>query len=260
MPVWMSLPSWPLVGADPVLGLLLGLVLGGVGGVFGIGGGLMAIPVLGWCFGLDQQLAQGTALVMVAPNVLLGFWRYKQRNPIDLRQAALLGLSAAVSAYATARVATHIDAHSLRAAFAVFLMAMAAMLLWGLRPQGACRPARVCLGPRWMGLLGLGSGVLSGLFTVGGGVVATPVLTGLFGVRKLTTAQGLSLALVAPGTLVALLAYASAGKVNWGLGLPMAAGGLLSVSWGVALAHSLPEQLLRMLFCAMLAATAWAMF
>jgi len=84
--------------------------------------------------------------------VLLGFWRYKQRNPIDLRQAALLGLSAAVSA------------------------------------------------------------------------------------------------------------YASAGKVNWGLGLPMAAGGLLSVSWGVALAHSLPEQLLRMLFCAMLAATAWAMF
>jgi uncharacterized membrane protein YfcA len=91
-------------------------------------------------------------------------------------------------------------------------------------------------------------------------VVATPVLTGLFGVRKLTTAQGLSLALVAPGTLVALLAYASAGKVNWGLGLPMAAGGLLSVSWGVALAHSLPEQLLRMLFCAMLAATAWAMF
>ncbi len=268
MSVWMSLPSWPAVGAD----FALGLVLGGVGGVFGIGGGLMAIPVLGWLFGLDQQLAQGTALVMVAPNVLLGFWRYKQRNPIDMRVAALLGLSAAVSAYATARLATRIDAHSLRSAFALFLLGMSALLLWGLRPRRetdeaheapealTLAPRPPLLGQRWMGVLGLGSGVLSGLFTVGGGVVATPVLTGLFGVRKLTTAQGLSLALVAPGTLLALLAYADAGKVNWGLGLPMAAGGLLSISWGVALAHSLPERLLRLLFCGMLAATACAMF
>ncbi|RBB95132.1 sulfite exporter TauE/SafE family protein, partial [Pseudomonas sp. MWU12-2115] len=42
--------------------LLLGVVMGGVGGVFGIGGGMIAIPVLGILFGLDQQLAQGTAL------------------------------------------------------------------------------------------------------------------------------------------------------------------------------------------------------
>jgi len=244
----MMVSTWWSMGAD----LALGMVLGGVGGVFGIGGGLIAIPVLGWLFGMDQHLAQGTALVMVAPNVMLGFWRYKQRNPIDLRMAAWLGLTAMGSAYVTARLATGLNAHSLRSAFALFLMGMAMLLLWGLRPQRAEAAPRWQLHPRWMGLLGLLSGVFSGLFTVGGGVVATPVLTGVFGIRKQTTAQGLSLALVAPGTAMALLAYADAGQVNWHMGLPMAVGGLLSISWGVGLAHSLPERLLRLLFCGLL--------
>ena len=48
--------------------LALGAALGTVGGLFGIGGGLIAIPVLGVLFGLDQQIAQGTALVMVVPK------------------------------------------------------------------------------------------------------------------------------------------------------------------------------------------------
>ena len=70
-----------------LLDLLLGVVLGVLGGLFGSGGGMVAIPVLGLLFGLDQMLAQGTALVMVVPNVLLALWRYHQRNRIDWRQA-----------------------------------------------------------------------------------------------------------------------------------------------------------------------------
>ncbi len=64
------------------LDVLLGVVLGTLGGLFGIGGGLIAIPVIGVVFGIDQQLAQGTALVMVVPNVVLAIWRYNQRNRI----------------------------------------------------------------------------------------------------------------------------------------------------------------------------------
>ena len=60
----MDIASW-------LLNLLLGAALGTLGGLFGIGGGLIAIPALGVLFGLDQQLAQGTALVMVVPNVVL---------------------------------------------------------------------------------------------------------------------------------------------------------------------------------------------
>jgi len=67
--------------------LVFGAALGTLGGIFGIGGGLIAIPLLGVLCGLDQQIAQGTALVMVVPNVMLALWRYHQRNRIELRHA-----------------------------------------------------------------------------------------------------------------------------------------------------------------------------
>ena len=69
-------------------------------------------------------------------------------------------------------------------------------------------------------------------------------------------AQGLSLALVAPSSAVALATYASADRVDWALGLPMALGGLFTVSAGVAWAHRLPERRMRSAFAWMLAATA----
>ena len=64
------------------INLGLGVVLGALGGMLGIGGGLVAIPILGALYGMDQHLAQGTALVMILPNVLTGFWRYHQRTPV----------------------------------------------------------------------------------------------------------------------------------------------------------------------------------
>ena len=100
-------------------------------------------------------------------------------------------------------------------------------------------------------MLGGVSGAMGGLFGVGGAVVATPVLTSVFGTTQVV-AQGLSLSLALPSTGVTLLTYALHEHVNWWMGVPLAVGGLLSISWGVRLAHSLPERLLRSLFCVFL--------
>src|SRR5438094_12603 len=95
----------------------LGAASGWLGGVFGVGG-VLAIPLLGILCGLNQQAAQGTTLVMVVPNVLFGFWRYRQRVGMDLRMAAALGVSALVTTYPVASLATELDPHGLRLAFA----------------------------------------------------------------------------------------------------------------------------------------------
>lgn len=62
-------------------------------------------------------------------------------------------------------------------------------------------------------------------------MVATPVLTSIFGTSQVV-AQGLSLALALPSTGVTLVTYAWHQEVDWLIGLPLAAGGLLSISWG----------------------------
>jgi uncharacterized membrane protein YfcA len=235
--------------------LLLGVVLGALGGLFGIGGGMVAIPVLGLLFGLDQMLAQGTALVMVVPNVLLALWRYHQRNRIDWRQALALGLSGLICAWLAAQWALGLDAANMRIGFAVFLLLLGlynlARLCWPQRSQKAL----VAL--NWLPLTALGSlaGALGGVFGVGGAVLATPVLTSLFGVGQVT-AQGLSLALAAPSTAVTLASYAAHAQVDWLLGVPLALGGLLGIGWGVRAAHALPERVLRGLFSAFLLVSA----
>jgi uncharacterized membrane protein YfcA len=106
-----------------------------------------------------------------------------------------------------------------------------------------------------MPLVGIVGGSSMGLLGVGGGLVATPLFNGWFGQRQ-TVAQSLSLALVAPSSIIALMTYSNANRVDWALGLPLALGGLFTVSAGVALAHRLPERRMRAAFAWMVLCTA----
>ena len=70
------LDSWQMLP----LFFVLGATIGFVGAMVGIGGGLIAIPVLGLVFGMTQQLAQGTASVMIIGNVLTAIYSYNKRK------------------------------------------------------------------------------------------------------------------------------------------------------------------------------------
>jgi len=236
---------------DVVMYTALGVALGAMGGLFGIGGGLIAIPVLGLWFGLDQQMAQGTALVMSVPNVLVALYRYNQRNRIDLRQALPLVVMSFCFAWLGAMLAVGLDQRIIRWGFVGFLLAITLYNLIKLYGAAAQAPTGARYGWPWFGALGALAGTTGGLFGVGGAVVAAPVLTSVFGTSQVV-AQGMSLALAAPSTSVTLLTYAVHHEVNWLMGVPMAIGGLLSISWGVKVAHALPERVLRALYCGFL--------
>lgn len=240
--------GWRVI--EVVMFVLLGAFLGTLGGLFGIGGGLVAIPALGVLFGLDQQLAQGTALLMVLPNVLLALWRYHQRNRISARNAMMLIIPSFCFAWLTSLWAVRLDPQHMRISFIVFLVLLTvfnlAQMFWGKeQASGQLRHLN------WLWMLGVGSGITGGLFGVGGGVIATPLLTSFFGATQVV-AQGLALSLAAPSTAITLVTYALHDHVNWSMGIPLAVGGLASISWGVKLAHSLPQRLLRALFCGFL--------
>jgi len=234
--------------------LLLGVIFGYLGGLFGIGGGLIAIPVLGVFFGYSEQVAQGTALVMIVPNVLLGLWHYIKKVGMDVRLALTLAMSAVPFTYLGARVATHLPSAPLRIAFAIFIIAIAGQMAWRtFGPKGlqAPRPAP------WpvAGVVGAIGGTLSGFFSVGGAVFAVPAMSALFDLSHVA-AQGMGLALVAPGTVVSVITYAGAHDVDWIPGIALAAGGAVAVPHGVTLAKRLPERVLRSLFIVLMLASA----
>ncbi|MDE2585849.1 MAG: sulfite exporter TauE/SafE family protein, partial [Betaproteobacteria bacterium] len=239
---------------DLTIMLAVGAALGFFGGLFGIGGGIIAIPMLVLAFGMDQSVAQGTALVMMVPNLLIGWWLYSQHHPVSRRTAAQIGILACLTTWTLARVATGLAPEVLRTLFGVFLLLLSLRLLAQL--HGRKSPASGSrLQPRLMPLVGIVGGSSMGLLGIGGGLVATPLFTGWFGQRQ-TVAQSLSLALVAPSSMIALMAYGSAHRVDWSVGLPLAIGGLFTVSGGVALAHRLPERRMRNAFAWLILCTA----
>lgn len=236
-----------------------GLFLGALGGLLGIGGGMFAIPMLGLWLGLDQQVAQGTSLVMVVPNVAVGLWNYARRGELDRGLAFALAGAALPVTYFGARLAVHVPSAPLRIAFSIFLLAIAALSAYrGLVPRKAGAPERKAY--PWPFALGVGGigGILSGLFGVGGAVFAVPLMSYLF-VLSQAAAQGMGLALVAPGTLVGIATYAAAGDVDWAVGIPLAIGGVLAVPSGVKLAYKLPERVLRLAFSGLMALAALAL-
>jgi len=101
-------------------------------------------------------------------------------------------------------------------------------------------------------ILGLVSGVVSGLFGVGGAVVIIP---GLVMLAKLPqhTAHGTSLAaLLLPVGLLGVLEYSKRQQVNWGYAAVVAVGLLIGAYFGARLAGSVSDALLRKLFGAFL--------
>lgn len=233
-------------------GVLAGAAIGFLGGLLGIGGGLIAIPSLGLLLGMSQQMAQGTALILVLPTVLMSLRKYNQQSPIDRGVAMSGALSAVGFTWVGAHLALGLDSSFMRQSFAVFLLAIACFYVWQtFRRVRVHKTPRFTFGRPQAFVLGVVAGTLGGFFGVGGAILAVPIMTVLFGLSQ-TVAQGLALTMIIPGAIVALMTYTLAGQADWTVGVLLAAGSLTCVPTGVRLAYRLPERSLRLAFATLL--------
>ncbi len=226
--------------ANLALDLLLGIGLGIVGGMLGITGGVVAVPLLAM-LGFGQQLAQGTSLVMQLPIGIIALWHYARRNRLGAGIVAATAAGSAAATWIGARLAVHLPEEPMRRGFAIFLAVLATFTLCSLFWQPA-PSRRVRL--RYVPLLGAGGGFSSGLFGVGGATFTIPLFALFCGFTQ-TQAQGMGLAVVLPAIAIAIPTYAIAGFADWRTGLALGLGAVCTVSLGVALAHRLPQRPLR---------------
>ncbi|MGC9991162.1 MAG: sulfite exporter TauE/SafE family protein [Candidatus Cybelea sp.] len=234
-----------------VLDLLLGLGLGYVSGTFGITGGVIAVPILGF-LGFGQHLAQGTSLVMQLPIGVVALWQYARRSRLNRTLIAATAGGSAIATFVGARLAVHLAEEFMRRGFAVFLAALATFTIFSAFSRKATSSKL-----RWpsASAVGAGGGFCSGLFGVGGATFTIPLFALLFGLSQ-TEAQGMGLAVVLPAIAIATPTYTLAGFADWRVGLVLGVGAVCSVGFGVALAYKLPQRALRVALCIVLYAGA----
>ncbi len=110
---------------------LIGIVAGLLSGLLGLGGAIIIIPALVMLLGFSQQMAQGTALMMmVLPVGALAAFQYYQKGFVDIKTALIMAIFFFIGGYLGARFATHIPQDVLRKSFAVMLVLIAVKMFF----------------------------------------------------------------------------------------------------------------------------------
>jgi len=113
--------------------VLVGAAIGLFSGLFGIGGGTIAIPALVLLFGYSQQTAQGTSLLVMVPTALMGAFAYWQGGRLNVWTAAALMVGSIAFARLGAVLALMLPQAQLKTMFALFLVIVAARMM----PRGS---------------------------------------------------------------------------------------------------------------------------
>jgi uncharacterized membrane protein YfcA len=109
--------------------LAIGLVAGICSGVFGIGGGIVIVPLLVFFAKMPQKLANGTSLgVFLLPVALLGALSYWKAGNVNVRASLLIASGLFVGSFLGAQLSLSMGDAVLKRGFAVLLVAVAARL------------------------------------------------------------------------------------------------------------------------------------
>jgi uncharacterized protein len=113
---------------------LEGIAVGVLTGLVGVGGGFLIVPALVLLGGLPMKHAVGTSLLVIALKSGTGFLGYMNQVDVAWLFMALFSAVAVGGILVGSRLVRHVPAASLRRAFALFLVAMGAFILYQNRP------------------------------------------------------------------------------------------------------------------------------
>lgn len=117
-----------------LLAAALGVVAGVMAGLFGVGGGILFVPILTW-IGLSQLHAEASSLLAIIPTVLVGVWRQQRYGNVRWRPAAVLGVASIAATVGGAQLAVSLPETTLRRLFAILMILTAGQIAWRARAR-----------------------------------------------------------------------------------------------------------------------------
>lgn len=239
-----------------------GLLAGFLAGLLGIGGGLVVVPVLFFYFSgyaelapYAMHLALGSSLAFIVLNSSAAAWVHYRLDGVQWPEARDLSPGLVAGGLIGAAIADALSTAVLARAFGIFLLAMAALILFGSRlqfPGG---------GRRWhSAAAGVPIGGVAALVGVGGGVMIVPwLLSRGYRAAQAVATSSICTIVVAVVGAVGYMLFADAvplpyttGYVHWPAVLGIAVTAFLTARLGARLAHRVDQRVLRKVFALLL--------
>lgn len=115
--------------------IAIGVATGILAGLLGVGGGVVMVPAMMMLLHLPSAMAKGTSVAVIIPTSIIGTWRNRTKDNVDLRSATILGLGGIVSAIVGGWVSTKMSDTVSNVLFAVLLVVVAVRLILQVRSE-----------------------------------------------------------------------------------------------------------------------------
>jgi len=187
-----------------VIGLLLSAAIGFSLGLIGGGGSIITVPVLVYVIGISAHQAIGMSLAIVGTTSLIAtFLHYKQKT-VDLKIAALFGITGMTGAYFGSGLTYLFNSTSLLFIFGSVMLVISLVMLLKDQKDIAKNASQNKLVKSI--IAGLVVGLLTGFLGVGGGFLIVPALI-FFAGLEIKNAIGTSLLIITINSLAGLIGH-----------------------------------------------------
>ena len=230
-----------------IAGLIAGGFIGAVLGFIGAGGAMLSVPILLYIFGFTPQAATTAAIAVVLAAAISGLLPKIKTKEVLFKEAGVIWALGLVTNLGFSVIAHRISDSVITTGFSIVLFTAGTMML--IKPIAGTEKKIPIF---WLIAMSLVIGSMTGLFGIGGGFLAVPILVLFFKVPQ-GKAAGTSLAIIAINSVTAFFGhFQSWSSVAWTVPLAMSVSAVIIARLASIKSGQMNQAILRKSFAGLL--------
>ena len=111
--------------------VIIGLMAGVFGGMFGVGGAIIMVPALVYFLGVDQHTAQGTSVAIMLPPIgLFAAYNYYKAGQVNIWYAVIIAFAFLAGGYFGSKIAIALPENLMKKIFGILLLLLALRIIF----------------------------------------------------------------------------------------------------------------------------------
>jgi len=209
--------------------ILVGVFIGTMSGFFGIGGGMILVPIL-LVLGFDVKVAIGISIMQMVFSSIYGSYLNYKKGSLTIGEGIFVGLGGFVGGYIGGYVTHYVSDTVLQGLFFSLLLFALFRLFFSANHEDDTQTKS--LSKVLLFIIGIGIGVFAITLGIGGSIILTPLLVGLLH-YPLKKAVSAGLFFVVFSSIAGMISRLNTGTIDFENGLIVAVSSLFGVALGI---------------------------